>query len=150
MLRVLLAAIGLAFSAVASATVPPPPPIALASADMRPHQSLDGPWHWSVDPYRDDGGPLSYVLEKLPPPLVGDRPLVFSQDKDRAMGITAEPMYGFQSGNFGRIPSALKPAQYRDLSRFEPPPSPQAVNGDQSKSNTPGDQPEKDDDPKQP
>ncbi|MEO5774203.1 MAG: glycoside hydrolase family 2 TIM barrel-domain containing protein [Sphingomicrobium sp.] len=34
----------------------------LTSADMRPHQSLDGPWHWSVDPFRDGlagfhGGP---------------------------------------------------------------------------------------------
>jgi beta-glucuronidase len=62
MLRALLTAIVLAVSAVASATVPPPPPIALVSADMRPHQSLDGPWHWSVDPYRDGragfhGGP---------------------------------------------------------------------------------------------
>lgn len=103
-----------------------------------------------VDPYRDDGGPLSYVVEKLPPPLVGDRPMVFSQDTDRALGITAEPMYGFQGGNFGRIPSALKPAQYRDLSRFEPPPSPQAVNGDPSKPNDPGDQPDKNDDAKQP
>lgn len=25
----------------------------LTSADMRPSQSLDGAWHWSVDPYRD-------------------------------------------------------------------------------------------------
>ncbi|RYE04088.1 MAG: beta-glucuronidase [Sphingomonadales bacterium] len=34
----------------------------LASADMRPSQSLDGAWHWSIDPYRDGvagfhGGP---------------------------------------------------------------------------------------------
>ena len=37
----------------------------LAAADMRPGQSLDGAWHWSVDPYRDGkagfhgGGPGS-------------------------------------------------------------------------------------------
>lgn len=35
---------------------------ALVSADMRQHRSLDGAWHWSVDPYRDGltgfhGGP---------------------------------------------------------------------------------------------
>lgn len=34
----------------------------LTSADMRPHQSLDGAWHWSIDPFRDGiagfhGGP---------------------------------------------------------------------------------------------
>lgn len=28
-------------------------PIALTAADMRPSQSLDGAWHWSVDPFRD-------------------------------------------------------------------------------------------------
>lgn len=28
-------------------------PIALTAADLRPAQSLDGAWHWSVDPFRD-------------------------------------------------------------------------------------------------
>lgn len=41
---------------------PPPPPPTLVAADLRDHQSLDGAWHWSVDPYRDGiagfhGGP---------------------------------------------------------------------------------------------
>ena len=62
MLRLLLAFMILVAPAVVRATVPPPPPIILASADMRPHQSLDGAWHWSVDPFRDGmkgfhGGP---------------------------------------------------------------------------------------------
>ncbi len=26
---------------------------ALVAADLRPHQRLDGAWHWSIDPYRD-------------------------------------------------------------------------------------------------
>ena len=64
MLRFLLAAFGL-IAAAATAAVPPPAPVVLTSADMRPHQSLDGAWHWSVDPYRDGkagfhgGGPGS-------------------------------------------------------------------------------------------
>ena len=64
MLRFLLAALGL-IAVAATATVSPPPPVVLTSADMRPHQSLDGAWHWSVDPYRDGkagfhgGGPGS-------------------------------------------------------------------------------------------
>nr|WP_294817217.1 glycoside hydrolase family 2 TIM barrel-domain containing protein [uncultured Sphingomonas sp.] len=39
--------------------------VTLAGADMRPSQSLDGAWHWSIDPYRDGksgfhgGGPGS-------------------------------------------------------------------------------------------
>jgi beta-glucuronidase len=28
----------------------------LASADMRPGVDLDGPWHWSIDPFRDGEG----------------------------------------------------------------------------------------------
>lgn len=103
-----------------------------------------------VDPYRADGGPLTYVLEKLPAPLAGDRPLVYCEDHERAMGITAEPMYGFQSSTFGRIPSGLKPGQYRDLSRFEPPSSPQAVDGDPNKPDAPGGEAEKHDGAKQP
>jgi beta-glucuronidase len=64
-LRFLLAAACGLIAAAATATVPPPPPVVLTSADMRPHQSLDGAWHWSVDPYRDGkagfhgGGPGS-------------------------------------------------------------------------------------------
>ena len=64
MLRFLLAAFEL-IAAAATAAVPPPAPVVLTSADMRPHQSLDGAWHWSVDPYRDGkagfhgGGPGS-------------------------------------------------------------------------------------------
>jgi beta-glucuronidase len=63
-LRFLLAASGLV-AAAATATVPRPSPVVLTSADMRPHRSLDGAWHWSVDPYRDGkagfhgGGPGS-------------------------------------------------------------------------------------------
>jgi hypothetical protein len=76
-----------------------------------------------VDPYREDGGPLSLVMAKLPPPLTGERPLVYSQDMDRPMGIAPEPMYGFQSGSSGYLRTG-KPGQYRDLSRFEPPKSP--------------------------
>jgi len=62
-MRRLLISIGLGLAALfatsASAQAPAP---ALVSADMREHQSLDGAWHWAVDPYRDGmagfhGGP---------------------------------------------------------------------------------------------
>jgi beta-glucuronidase len=61
MLRLFVAVLGLV-AVGASAALPPPPPVVLTSADMRPHQSLDGAWHWSVDPFRDGmkgfhGGP---------------------------------------------------------------------------------------------
>ena len=45
LLRILLAALLLPATAHASP--------ALTAADLRPSQSLDGAWHWSVDPYRD-------------------------------------------------------------------------------------------------
>jgi beta-glucuronidase len=37
----------------AAADSPILPAHVLVAADMRPHLDLDGPWHWSVDPYRD-------------------------------------------------------------------------------------------------
>src|SRR5438874_13924 len=46
----LLTVLGLALSASLFA---PADAQILAAADMRPAQSLDGAWHWSVDPYRD-------------------------------------------------------------------------------------------------
>ena len=45
LLRILLLALLLPAAANASP--------ALTAADLRPSQSLDGAWHWSVDPYRD-------------------------------------------------------------------------------------------------
>ena len=45
LLRTLLVALLLPAAAHASP--------ALTAADLRPSQSLDGAWHWSVDPYRD-------------------------------------------------------------------------------------------------
>ncbi len=49
LLRILLASLLL----IAPAHAQTVRPIALTAADMRPSQSLDGAWHWSVDPYRD-------------------------------------------------------------------------------------------------
>src|SRR3954463_2542422 len=37
----------------AAAAQSKPPRPALVAADLRPHQSLDGSWRWSIDPYRD-------------------------------------------------------------------------------------------------
>ncbi|UYY57815.1 glycoside hydrolase family 2 protein [Sphingomonas sp. S2-65] len=37
----------------AAAAQSKPPRPALVAADLRPHQSLDGAWRWSIDPYRD-------------------------------------------------------------------------------------------------
>lgn len=59
--RVLSLLVAAHLGGVAYAQAPQPAP-ALVSADMRSHQSLDGAWHWSVDPYRDGlsgfhGGP---------------------------------------------------------------------------------------------
>ena len=53
LLRFSVAALGLAAATMAVAADPERPQVALVAADMRPHQSLDGAWHWSIDPYRD-------------------------------------------------------------------------------------------------
>ena len=43
----------LAFSPAAAQSATDP---ILASADLRPALDLDGPWHWSIDPFRDGEG----------------------------------------------------------------------------------------------
>jgi beta-glucuronidase len=61
LIRRWLAAVAMAIAAGSAAAlaqsappIPPPPPApALVAADLRPHQSLDGAWHWSIDPFRD-------------------------------------------------------------------------------------------------
>jgi hypothetical protein len=98
-----------------------------------------------ADPYRGDGGPLGYVVEKLPPPLVGDRPLVFAEDTTLPAGINPEPMYGFQTTPGGSKASLGRFRQYRDLSRFEPPASPEAIQGDPQKPGAPRGEAEKSD-----
>jgi beta-glucuronidase len=59
-LLALLLAFLLATPATTQAPDPAPTPEAplvprhvLAAADMRESQDLSGPWHWSIDPYRD-------------------------------------------------------------------------------------------------
>jgi hypothetical protein len=100
-----------------------------------------------ADPFRGDGGPLGYVIKTLPPPAVGERPLVYAEEgPDVPAAVRAAPMYGYQDVRdvSGRPINSAR--QYRDLTRFEPPPSPEAVDGDPQKPDAPGAQPEKDDD----
>lgn len=53
LVRIGLMLAGLAVAAPACAQAGDASPPALVSADLRPHLSLDGAWHWSVDPYLD-------------------------------------------------------------------------------------------------
>lgn len=55
MLQFLFAFAGLSApgAALAQAVPPAPPSPVLVAADLRESVSLDGAWHWSVDPYRD-------------------------------------------------------------------------------------------------
>ena len=64
LVRILLAALLLLPAAAQAAP-------ALTAADLRPSQSLDGAWHWSVDPYRDGvagfhGGPPGESSKRCP------------------------------------------------------------------------------------
>ncbi len=61
-----------------AAQSPLPPTTVLAAADQRPAMSLDGPWHYLVDPYRNGWGswpnepavpsPGGYIADKTPDP----------------------------------------------------------------------------------
>ncbi|MXO57988.1 beta-glucuronidase [Altererythrobacter salegens] len=52
LLRLITAILALAAAGPLAAQVLPDGPV-LAAADLRPEQSLDGEWTWSIDPYRD-------------------------------------------------------------------------------------------------
>ena len=99
-----------------------------------------------ADPWHDDGRPLGYELRKVPGGAAADRPLVYIDVGPGDVVLPAEPVYDWSTprGKDGKqIPDGR---QYRDLSRFTPPPSPpETVDDDPDKPNTPGDQPEKDD-----
>ena len=62
-LMIVLAACVVGAHAQPAAPLPQPAPTpVLVAADLREHQSLDGAWHWSIDPFRDGvagfhGGP---------------------------------------------------------------------------------------------
>ncbi len=72
----LLSAFALAATALPAQTLAPP--TVLASADMRTSVSLDGPWHFIIDPYRNGYGawpnepelpsPRGYIADKTPDP----------------------------------------------------------------------------------
>jgi hypothetical protein len=88
-----------------------------------------------VDPFRADGGPLSYLITKN----TGDgaeRPLVYSVSSDGVENTQAkpaivppEPLYSWVSRSSAG--GAESPDQWRDLSRFIPPtPPPSAQDGE--------------------
>ena len=78
-----------------------------------------------MDPFREDGGPLSYVVLRGALPDRGDRPLVFSEAGDGGDAplelIDTEPMYGWQQAwrRFDGGPRS-EVRQYRDVSLWKP------------------------------
>ena len=101
------------------------------------------------DPYDEDGRGLGYVVRKGALPRGGDRPLVYyDEGPDCPTAVRPEPMYSYErvrDANGTAMPSAR---QYRDLSRFEPPPLPKAVDHDPDAPGAPGEQPQDDAAPK--
>jgi hypothetical protein len=114
-----------------------------------------------VDPFREDGGPLGYVLKKGALPDGGDRPLVYFESGDPGADvIDVEPMYGWQTDRWTRKPGTPRREvrQYRDVSYWLPKarrfdmahsapanPSTQAVNADPDEPDAPGDEGKDDD-----
>ena len=78
-----------------------------------------------ADPFREDGGPLGYVVLRATLPDGADRPLVFSDAGDAggnsAGAIDDEPMYGWQQGWRGEPGLPYRELrQYRDVSFWQP------------------------------
>jgi hypothetical protein len=78
-----------------------------------------------ADPFHADGRPVGYEVVKGGLPDGGDRPLVYY---DAGLGlleaVPREPAYGFYLGS--RAAKGKPVRQFRDLSRFVPPPKPAA------------------------
>ena len=78
-----------------------------------------------ADPFREDGGPLGYVVLRGALPDGGDRPLVYSDAGDVGSNpqgaIGTEPMYGWQQDSH-RAPGRPRreTRQYRDVSLWQP------------------------------
>lgn len=89
------------------------------------------------DPFHDDGRPLGYVVLKGTLSDGADRPMVFyDAGPDQAAAVFTTPMYGWPDSIGAGSPKVFR--QYRDLSRFAPPPpSTQTINHDPQKPNTP-------------
>jgi hypothetical protein len=92
-----------------------------------------------TNPFQAGHHPLGYMIAHRPPPGLEERPLIyFDADKVNPGPIQPECMYGWQQTST-RYQGIDAYRQYRDLTRFvPPPPSTQAVQGNPNQSNTPG------------
>jgi hypothetical protein len=116
-----------------------------------------------ADPFREDGGPLGYVVLRGALPDGGDRPLVFSEAGSGGAPealVDTEPMYGWQMNPRGPAdPPRTEIRQYRDVSLWRPTTrrfdearklAPEAVDDDPEKPDAPGNDDKRDDRPDEP
>jgi hypothetical protein len=95
------------------------------------------------DPFAADGRPLGYAVLTNNRPDGADRPLVYDVSDDGTDQLTTNPGWVGAAPNYGWLQSA--PDQWRDLSRWAPPPatqpvqpSPEAGGEENEKPNQPG------------
>jgi hypothetical protein len=94
-----------------------------------------------ADPFYADGRALGYTILKGGLPDGGDRPLIhFDGESDPYPAVRSEPQYELTRDS----------RQYRDLTRFVPPPSAETVDDEPEEPDAPGDQPEPDDQAEEP
>ena len=75
-----------------------------------------------LDPFAD-GAPLGYVIQHGVLPGGADRPLVFQRNGEIDYGPYPEPSYSWESDRRPGVTIRKDLWQYRDLSRFTPPPA---------------------------
>ena len=93
-----------------------------------------------ADPFSSDGRPIGYAIKTHAPPLSGPRPVLYFDPGGGNIVLKPEPYYVWYI-----LPMRGAPVrQYRDISRFVPPPSTKTVNNNPYQSNAPGNDAEED------
>lgn len=103
-----------------------------------------------ADPFRNDGRAVGYRIVRGGLPDGGDRPMLFVEEgPELARTLLREPMYSY-ARDPGPPPLQQAFRQYRDLSRFVPPLPPETVDDDPAKPGAPGEDPQDNEQPRDP
>ena len=87
-----------------------------------------------ADPFHADGRAMGYTLLRGSLPDGGDRPIIYFGVDESELAVGNTPQYEWIMD----LRPGVAARQYRDVSRFAPPPSPETVDDDPDEADAPG------------